>query len=261
MKNQAASVPDMSPVQAPHAPIADYYATEAERHAFLRDMFDRSAVDYDRTERLLAFGTGPAYRRRALQRAGLAAGMSVLDVGFGTGLVAAEAIGLCGGAQFVTGVDPSPGMMQASPLAAQVELHVGRAESLPFADASFDFVSMGYALRHVSDLRAAFAEFERVLRPGGRLCLLEITKPEGRIASGLLKAYMRHGVPLLSRLAGAQSATPRIWRYYWDSIEACAPPARIVATLQAAGLAQVDRHVELGVFSEYQAQKKPATRA
>ncbi|MEO8249503.1 MAG: methyltransferase domain-containing protein, partial [Burkholderiales bacterium] len=182
-------------------------------------------------------------------------GMSVLDVGFGTGLVAAEAIRLVGGAQFVTGVDPSPGMMQASPLAEQVELHVGRAEALPFADASFDFVSMGYALRHIGDLSAAFAEFERVLKPGGRLCLLEITKPETSIATWLLKTYMRHGVPLMAKWSGAQSSTPRIWRYYWDSIEACAPPARILATLAAAGLIHVDRHTELGVFSEYRAQK------
>ncbi len=60
-----------------------------------------------------------------------------------------------------------------------VELVAGRAEALPRADASCDFVSMGYALRHISDVRAAFAEFHRVLRPGGRLLILEISKPDG----------------------------------------------------------------------------------
>lgn len=255
MKNDRLGAADTAPVRAPHAPLADYYASEAQRAAFLQDLFDRSAADYDRVERMLAFGTGPAYRRRALARAGLGRGMRVLDVGFGTGLVAAEAIALTGGPRFVTGIDPSPGMMQASPLASRVELHVGRAEALPFADASFDFVSMGYALRHLSDLSAAFSEFRRVLRPGGRLCLLEITRPETALARWLLKAYMRHGVPLLAKWSGAQSATPRIWRYYWDSIEACVPPSRILGTLGAAGLNQVTRHVELGVFSEYRARR------
>ena len=253
--NHRTQAQDSGSLRAPHEPIAGYYASEVDRPAFLQDIFDRTAVDYDRVERLLAFGTGPSYRRWALKRAGLAAGMNVLDVGFGTGLVAAEAIALTGGAQFVTGVDPSPGMLQASPLASQVELHIGRAEALPFPDASFDFLSMGYALRHVGDVSAAFAEFQRVLKPGGRLCVLEITAPESRLGVWLLKAYMRGGVPLLARLAGVQTATPKIWRYYWDSIEACAPPARIEATLRAAGFAEVRRHVELGIFSEYQAQK------
>ena len=242
------------PLHAPHPPLATYYESEAERAAFLRQIFDGTAADYDRVERTLALGSGPWYRRRALERAGLARGMRVVDVGFGTGLVAAQAIRIIGDPALLTGVDPSPAMMGASPLAGQVKLVEGKAEAIPLPDACADFVSMGFALRHVGDLAAAFAEFRRVLKPGGRMCVLEITQPEGRVASALLKAYMRGWVPLAARLSGAAAQTPRIWRYYWDSIEACAPPARILETMRAAGLVDADRYVELGVFSEYRAR-------
>lgn len=243
------------PVRAPHQPLQGYYRTEEERAGFLREIFDSTAADYDRVERKLALGSGPWYRRKALERAGLQPGMRVVDVGFGTGLVAAQAVRIIGNPELLTGVDPSPAMMGASPLASKVRLVEGKAESIPLPDASADFISMGYALRHISDLSAAFNEFYRVLKPGGYLCMLEITKPEGRVSTALLKAYMRGWVPLMARLSGAGAHTPRIWRYYWDSIEACAPPARIMDTLQAAGLSEVNRYVELGIFSEYRARK------
>lgn len=242
-------------VQAPHVPLTEYYATEQDRQAYLRRMFDDTAVDYDRIESLLALGSGAWYRRRALARAGLNAGMRVLDVGVGTGLVAAQACRLTGDAKLVTGVDPSPGMMAASRLPPGITLMEGRAERLPFPDQQFDFLSMGYALRHVSDLHAAFAEFARVLKPGGRLCLLEITQPHSRAGKWLLKNYMRSVIPLITRLVAKQKSTTTIWRYYWDSIEACVAPDQVMAALGAAGLIDIKRHVELGVFSEYQAIK------
>lgn len=68
-------------VQAPHPPLTDYYQTELDRQAYLRKIFDDTAADYDRIESMLAFGTGPRYRRQALERAGLKPGMRVLDVG------------------------------------------------------------------------------------------------------------------------------------------------------------------------------------
>ena len=75
------------------------------------------------------------------------------------------------------------------------------------------------------------------------------------MANAMLKFYMRSIVPLASRIRGVKSNTPKIWRYYWDSIEACAPPARILETLRAAGLVEANRYVELGIFSEYRARK------
>ncbi|HUX63512.1 class I SAM-dependent methyltransferase [Sulfuricella sp.] len=249
------TTPDPAPVHAPHVPLTDYYQTEQDRQAYLRQIFDNTAADYDRIEAMLAWGTGSRYRHQALIRGGLKAGMKVLDVGVGTGLVAAQACILTGDAALVTGVDPSPGMMAASKLPDTMVLMEGRAESLPFPDNHFDFLSMGYALRHISDLSMAFAEFERVLKPGGRLCLLEITRPQNRFWRWLLKNYMRGVIPLLTRFVSTQKDNATLWRYFWDSIEACVPPEQVLATLSATGLTQVKRHLEVGVFSEYQAIK------
>jgi demethylmenaquinone methyltransferase/2-methoxy-6-polyprenyl-1,4-benzoquinol methylase len=241
-------------VLSPHAPLTEYYGDEAEHQQFLRRIFDDTAPDYDRIERILALGTGPLYRRKALQRAGLAEGAQVLDVGIGTGLVAREALRLIGPKGRLVGVDPSAGMMREVHLPG-VELVQGFAEKLPRPDASSDFLSMGYALRHISDVTAAFTEFHRTLRPGGRLLVLEITRPAGRVATALLKGYMRAVVPVIARVVGRRHDTAELWRYYWDTIEACIPPEAVMSALRGAGFSDVKRHVELGIFSEYTAVK------
>ncbi len=240
---------------APHLPLTGYYASEQDRQTYLRRMFDDTAADYERFEKMLALGSGSRYRRQALQRGGLQPGMTVLDVAVGTGLVAAQACILTGDPSRVTGVDPSPGMMAAGKLPRALKLVEGRAEQLPFPDNHFDFLSMGYALRHVSDLGVAFAEFARVLKPGGRLCILEITPPRNRLGLGLLRAYLRGVIPLLTRAMSRRKETTILWRYHWDSIEACVAPEQVLAALGAAGFQRVRRHLELGIFSEYQAVK------
>jgi len=241
-------------VLPPHVPLTEYYADEPERHRFVRGIFDDTAADYDRIEKVLAFGSGGWYRGRALQRARLKAGDRVLDVGVGTGLVAREALGIIGPSGTLVGVDPSPGMMAQVRLPG-VQLVAGRAEALPCGDASCDFLSMGYALRHLADLSAAFAEFHRVLRPGGRLLVLEITRPQGRWATLALKTYMRAVVPTIARVVARRNQTSELWRYYWDTIEACVPPEAVLEALRAAGFRRVRRYVELGIFSEYTAFK------
>lgn|SRR5579872_5073457 len=241
--------------QPPHPPLTTYYAREADRRAWVLDIFERSSADYDRVERLMALGTGSWYRRRALRRAGLRPGMTVLDIGSGTGLVACEAARIVGDATRVRGVDPCSGMMDQAKVPAGVRLLTGTAEAIPAEDGCADFLSMGYALRHVGDLPVAFAEFHRVLRPGGRLCLLEITRPESAWYRALLKTYMRRVVPFAAGLVARTRATPTLMRYYWDTIELCVPPQSITAALEAAGFMDIDRYVELGIFSEYRATK------
>jgi demethylmenaquinone methyltransferase/2-methoxy-6-polyprenyl-1,4-benzoquinol methylase len=242
-------------MSAPHPPLPDYYARESERLGWVRQMFDRTAGDYDRIERLMALGSGSWYRRRALSRSGLKPGMRVLDIGVGTGLTARQADLLVGASGQVTGIDPSSGMLERARVAERVSLQIGTAEAIPAPSASADFLSMGYALRHIGDLSAAFKEFMRVLVPGGKLCLLEITPPAARVPRALLKAYMRGVVPFMARCLGADAESPRLMRYYWDTMEACAPPHSILESLSAAGFAAAHRYVELGIFSEYRAIK------
>jgi demethylmenaquinone methyltransferase/2-methoxy-6-polyprenyl-1,4-benzoquinol methylase len=246
------------PANAPHVPLTDYYANEQARVGFVREMFDSTAEDYDRMEHILGFGNGVVYRREALERAGLMSGMNLVDVGVGTGLVARGAVQVVGKATLVTGVDPSPGMMANAKVPEGVKLVEGRAEEIPSPDNHFDFLSMGYALRHISDLSVAFAEFNRVMKPGAKLCLLEITCPESTWGKFLLKIYMKGFVPLLALVVGRKQNTRQLWRYYWDTIEACVPPKQVVATLEAAGFVNVRRHIEhkgLSILAEYQASK------
>lgn len=255
-----ASSPDSTRVasqetQTPHPVLSDYYPAESERRQFLDEIFDETSVDYDRVERLIGFGSGSWYRQQALLRAGLARGMRVVDVGVGTGLVAKAAADIVGDPALVIGVDPSPGMMAQARLPAGVKLVEGKAESIPLPDGSADFISMGFALRHVGALDLAFREFRRVLAPGGRLLIMELTRPESRLGNLALKTYLRTVVPAVARLSSKSRHTPRMWRYYWDTIEACVPPAAVASQLRNAGLSDVTRHVEVRIFSEYTARR------
>jgi demethylmenaquinone methyltransferase / 2-methoxy-6-polyprenyl-1,4-benzoquinol methylase len=257
----SAPVPGQAPgddaALAPHPPLGRYYATAEAKRKFVGTIFDQTAGEYDRIERMMAFGSGPWYRRQALRRAGLAPGMKCLDVAVGTGLVAREAVGIVGAGGEVMGIDPSTGMLAEAARALPIRLVVGRAEQLPFEDDSFDFLSMGYALRHVGDLAAAFGEFARVLRPGGVACVLEITRPRGRIPAALVKCYLRGVVPCLARMTSrvARERQRDLWAYYWDTIDACIPPEALTGAMAAAGFGEVKRHVELGLFSEYTGRK------
>jgi len=244
-------------VHLPHRPLTQYYGNgDAQaRQRFIRRTFDDTAPDYERLEKVLGLGTGSWYRHQALMRAGLTSGMQVVDVGMGTGLVSREILRVTGEPERLVGVDPSPGMMAQAHLPAGVRCLEGSAERMPLPDASADFIVMGYALRHIGDLAAAFTEFHRVLKPGGRVLVLEISKPRGAIGTLLLKAYMRGVVPLLARLISRQPGTPMLWRYYWDTIEACASPEAVMRTLSGVGLHEVHREVALGMFSEYGARR------
>ncbi len=243
-----------SPLVAPPAGGA-YWRHEEERIALTRRLFDDTASDYDRIEKLIGFGSGAWYRRQALLRAGLKEGMRVLDVAAGTGLVTREAVRVAGEPSLVWALDPSLGMLAQARRTLRVPTLLALAEAIPCRDGQFHFIAMGYALRHLADLDVVFAEFHRVLAPGGRVCVLEITKPASRVGTALLKAYMRIFVPLAARLVARRRDTPLLWRYFWDTIEACVPPQAVLAALGRAGFADVSRYVELGIFSEYTGTK------
>jgi demethylmenaquinone methyltransferase/2-methoxy-6-polyprenyl-1,4-benzoquinol methylase len=192
-----------------------------------------------------------------LRRAGLAPGQRVLDVATGTGLVAREALGILGRPQDVIGLDLSAGMLREARAGLAIALLQARAEALPLADGSIDLVTMGYALRHVPDLVLAFSEFRRVLRPGGRVLLLEIDQPSSPVALAALRFYLGRLGPVLSRLIGRGRKDQRMMQYFWDTIDACVPPETIEAALGQAGFTGIGCDVQLGIFRAYGA-KRPA---
>lgn len=232
-----------------------YFSGEAARRQVTRDMFDKAAAGYDAAERWTGLGTGPWYRKDVLRRYGLKEGMHVLDVAAGTGLVTVAANELVGPGGRVVALDPSPGMLGELRKKLVVETLEGYAENIPLPDAEVDFISMGYALRHVGDLDKAFAEYFRVLRPGGQVCLMEISRPASRFGQVLLSGYIRGVVPILARLAGSGADVGRLWEYYGDTIDAAIEPERILSALRAAGFDDVRCPVSMGIFREYLARK------
>ena len=245
----------MTPL-APHPPLRDFYGDAARRERYVRSLFDDTAPWYDITVAFLSFGSGNWYRRQALTRAGLESGDRLLDLATGTGVVARAASGVT---RDIVGADPSIGMLHAGPQSlAKVQ---ATSEALPFADASFDFVTIGFALRHFADLDMVFRECRRALRPGGRILILEITAPESRLKRALLGAYMGAFVPALITAITFRPNVGRLMRYYWATTRDCVRPEVILAALRGAGFEDARRDVSLAVFSEYSARLPPASRA
>lgn len=234
---------------APHPPLTEYYGDTEKREEYVREIFDETAPWYDWATWFLSFGSGDWYRREALRRAGLEAGMKLLDLASGTGVVARAATEVTNEPQSIVGMDASYGMLRSGrTLSAKVQ---SPAELLPLRDASFDRISIGFALRHFADLSVVFSECRRVLRPGGKLVILEITAPESRVARAFLGAYMGRIAPAVIRMRTRSARTAELFRYYWETTRDCVRPEVIVDALRAAGFEDVKRKIELGIFSEY----------
>lgn len=161
-----------------------------------RELFAPLGPTYDRVGSALSFGQDPLWRRFLVSR--LPAHGHVLDVATGTGLVAAELVRRGHG---VTGVDQSAEMLEVARrrFAGAVELVEASADDLPFADDSFDHLTMTYLLRYVADPAATMAELARVVHPGGLVASLEFGVPEG-VPGRLWDAYVDVGLPLAGRL-------------------------------------------------------------
>lgn len=237
----------------PHPPLPQYYRDEAQHQEFLRKSFDETAPWYDWTDRVLSFGSGHRYRREAVKRVGLERGMKLLDLASGTGGVARAAAQVTGDPHSIVGMDPSIGMLRSGRTeSAKVQ---APAEALPFASETFDRITIGFAMRHFSDLSIVFRECHRVLRPGGKLLILEITTPESRIGRAILGAYMGVITPALVRLRTRNAQATKLFHYYWETTRDCVRPQVILDALRDAGFAKTTRNVELAIFSEYTAVK------
>lgn len=234
----------------PHKTLKEYYSSESDRQSVVRELFNSGAPSYEFVCRAMSLGTGAHYRWGALRSAGLTEGMWILDVATGTGLVLRAAVDIVGPNGRAVGLDPSPGMLSECRKTCMAQVIEGRGEHLPFKDASFDMISMGYGLRHVGDLRILFAEYRRVLKPGGRALILELSQPDSAAGRWLTRLYLGSVVPAVARLTGG-AGSGRMMEYFWDTIENCVSPVEIVAALREAGFSDARRRVTGGVLSEY----------
>ena len=168
-----------------------------EKRAFVGQMFDAIAPRYDLMNRLMTLGLDRSWRNATLSALAIVPGHVVVDLGCGTGDLAAGARRL--GARAV-GVDLSAGMLAAAHRRGELATFVrSDASRLPLADASCDGAVSGFALRNFVSVDSVLAESARVLRPGGRIALLEIDRPQGAFA-GVFDLYFRRVMPMLGAL-------------------------------------------------------------
>jgi demethylmenaquinone methyltransferase / 2-methoxy-6-polyprenyl-1,4-benzoquinol methylase len=222
-------------------------------------MFDRIAARYDFLNRVLSFGTDVGWRRRAIARAGIHPGMAVLDVGAGTGDLSFAASAL--GAQVVA-IDLSAGMLAVllgrahrlgdAPAAPRIRPLVGSAESLPLPDASVDRIVTGFTVRNVGDLGRAFAEFRRVLRPGGRAVVLELSHPTIPAFARLYSFYFDRIAPAVAALLGGDREA---YRYLPRSLRSFPDPEHLAAMLREVGFTMVTyERLTLGIAAIHVAE-------
>jgi demethylmenaquinone methyltransferase/2-methoxy-6-polyprenyl-1,4-benzoquinol methylase len=162
----------------------------------VRTMFDRIAPVYDLMNRVMTAGLDGRWRRLTAEAA-VREGDRVLDAACGTGDLAIA--DLKAGASRVTGLDFSEAMLERARRKAPLDWVQGDMLALPFADATFDAATVGFGVRNVADLELALRELRRVLRPGGRLAILEITQPRGPLKP-FFSLWFDRIVPLLGRV-------------------------------------------------------------
>ena len=214
---------------------------DAEFSAEVRGMFDRIAGIYDRLNSVMTVGLHHGWRVRAADRAELSAGDSALDLCCGTGDLTLELRARVGAAGRVVGADFSERMLElAGDKAAQrgcpdVTFEWADALELPYADRSFDAVTVGFGARNLADLGAGLGEMARVLRPGGRLVILEITQPRRPPLSTFFSLWFDRLVPVMGRLAGDSDA----YSYLPESVRSFPPPEGLAELMDGAGFERI----------------------
>ena len=230
-----------------------------EKQQTIVGMFDKIAPTYDIANRILSFGTDISWRKEGIKKAlelGNSVGPHILDVATGTGDMLIFWNKAVHGDAFYAGVDPSVGMLEvAKQKVSFAEFHEGYAQKLPFEDGLFDFLSISYGFRNVTEKEEAVREFARVLKSGGRLLILEFAKNESK--NPLRKAAQWYVKKVLPWLGGIISGNLSAYRYLPNSIEGFLTRSEIVAMLERNGFeAEVAKDFSFGVSSLVIAKKK-----
>lgn len=219
-------------------------------------MFDRIAGVYDLMNSAMTAGLHHRWRSRAVDLARVGPGDRVLDVASGTGDLAialADRVGPTGG---VVGSDFSTAMLdRARAKDPRVRWEEANALALPYEDASFDAATVGFGARNFSDLDRGLAEMARVVRPGGRVVVLEITTPQKPPLSTFFRLWFDRAVPLIGRFAG----DPDAYAYLPSSVKRFPPPDGLAASLARAGLEQIRWVLTAGGIIALHVGVKPAS--
>ena len=220
-------------------------AGSPERNRAAQELFAPLAETYDRYARLLSFGQDPRWRDFLVSRVEARPVHAVLDVATGTGAVAIELARRYGCT--VVGVDQSPEMLAEgrrrvtdAGLAGSIDLRQARGEELPFEDASFDALTFTYLLRYVEDPGATMRELTRVVRPGGRVAMLEFFRPPTALPRLTWELYVRAGLPAAGKLISP--GWGEVGRFLGPSIRdfwGRTPPDRLRDLWRAAGIVDV----------------------
>lgn len=200
----------------------------------VRSMFDAIAPRYDLLNRVITFGMDMGWRRLTVASLGLPRGSLVLDVACGTGDLCRL---LAEGGYWAVGIDNSPGMLANAH--TDVPLVLADALAMPFRTAAADGLTCGFALRNVEDLGLLFDEAARVVRPGGRIALLEVAEPDSRILKLGHHAYFHRVVPFIGGLLSDRKA----YRYLPESTAYLPPPAELGDMLWERGFTDVSRRL------------------
>lgn len=208
----------------------------------VREMFSRIAPRYDLLNHLLSLNLDRGWRRRAASELAAGAGETVLDLCGGTGDLSLAVARAAPGATVICCDFAHPMLRRAAPKFARAELQ-GRCLlleadglALPFRDGSVDGITVGFGVRNLADLDAGFREMLRILRPGGRLVVLEFSHPQGPVFSRLYRLYLRS---LLPRVGDAASGAAGPYGYLARTIAAWPDAPSLAGRLREAGFAAV----------------------
>lgn len=196
-------------------------------------MFSRIAPRYDRANRWMSFGTDQRVRRKAVQLSGVRPGDEVLDCATGTGDLAQMFLRAINGQGRVVGTDYNADMLALAKekVTDGIDWQVQDAQQLDFPDESFDIVSIAYGIRNVEDPKRALASMRRVLKPGGRLVVLEFGQPPALLKPG----YLLFNRVVIPRIGGWVGGDPDAYRYLQQSSDAFPYGSAFVEMLEGIG--------------------------
>lgn len=215
--------------------------TGSERARYVQSMFTRIAGRYDLMNRVMTAGQDVRWRKQVIRRARLRPGERLLDLGAGTGDLAREALRQCPACRALA-ADFTLEMMRVGrelnggEKDRRIDWSAADAQCLPLPDGAFDAVVSGFLMRNVSDVRQSLAEQYRVLRPGGRIVILDTTPPPDNLLSPFVRFHLHTIIPTLGRLIAGQAEA---YTYLPDSTESFLEPERLASRLIAAGFRQV----------------------